>query len=229
MKSLKVKLIIVGVAALIVVSIWLENRPANKVEKPDFDIAFQTSMLECSVLGIDFTDLEWETLLEYGKENSLPYVEEFKCYVGEGYAIEDARESYDWVYFYGLDCGMRFYENNFILLNESWEKHRLLTDYADTDISVVEQDILGKSFEEFFDGLADGLYEAVKEKDVVTTLNGTVWDATEEWPGTWGTSEITAQWVIYYQEDGMQKSVRLKSISGETIDMVNIMEEFTLE
>lgn len=212
---------IVTIGIVIFVSWW--------VKRPDFDFTFSTSMAECKVFGEGAASYTPESLLEYAQAQGLEWYDYDRYYVGEGYLIHDSLENEGYVSLMGLEKSLFVTaENVYFIEGEGWE-HFLLEEYADSGIEVIETDLLGMSYEEFFNGLADGLYDRVQERaqsnekdGKVTFQNGYVYVNTRDKKGDLGLVPYTDEWCIFYEENGQQYRVEVGSISNEKIDVINI-------
>ena len=206
---------------------------ASEENTQDFDFTFSTAMLNCKVLGVDISEVTQESLLAHAKEDGLEYVpEEYaKYYVGEGYYIEDGKESYGSVMLCGLDSYVELTPGGKTIFDFSHREHYMLKPYKDSDISVIEEAFLGQTYKDFFDGLAEGLYEKANEcpgerygegEGHITFNNGYVCNVVKPLTSTWGTDVLTDEWVIVYEENGQEMVVRVCSVSDGIIDFVDI-------
>ncbi len=210
-----------------------ENAPEDV---PDFDFTFSVSMLNCTILGTDISEVTQESLLAYAKEEGLEYIpEEYsKYYAGEGFYIDDRKDLDGEVWISGLE-NYSYVESDSIVVCRSYDtevSHYLLEPYKDFGICAIEEEFLGQTYEEFFNGLAEGLYDKAEEcpgepygeeeEGHITFNNGYVCNAVKPRTGTWGTDVYTDEWFIVFEENGQKVVVRVCSISNETIDLIDI-------
>lgn len=249
MKNKKVIIGVVVVAMVCLLLLCLSRIPVSEQEefkpeevsqeivtepevKPDFDFTFTTETVACDVLGIKISELTQEKLQNYIQENLLNYMETDRSYVGEGYFIDDRIDTESQMGVYETTSYAKVYPTGVHVFMYGMGEHHLLRDYADRNISVIEENFLGKTFEEFFNGIADGLYEKVKatpagsqaDEGKVTFNNGYMINVTELWPGTWGTKEYTMYWRILFEENGQKWAVNVYSVSGEIIDFIILQQ-----
>ena len=227
-KKISILIAVIAVIAL-VVTIGIVMFVSWWAKRPDFDFTFSTSMAECKVFGEGAASYTPESLLEYAQAQGLEWYDYDRYYAGEGYLIHDAFESEGYVCVMGLDKSfMAMADSVYFYEGKGWE-HFLLEEYADSGIAVIESDLLGMSYEEFFNGLADGLYDKVQERaqsnekdGKVTFQNGYVYKNTHPKKGDLGLVPLTDEWRIFYEENGRQYRVEVGSISNEKIDLIHI-------
>lgn len=167
--------------------------------------------------------------MEYAQAQGLEWYDYDRYYAGEGYFIHDAFESEGCVSVMGLDKSFfAMADSVYFIEGKGWD-HFLLEEYADSGIVVIESDLLGMSYEEYFNGLADGLYDKVQERaqsnkkdGKVTFQNGYVYKDTRPKKGDLGLVPLTDEWCIFYEENGRQYRVEVGSISNEKIDVIQI-------
>lgn len=227
--SVAVAVVIMAIIAAIIMVKALGEK------KPDFDFTFSVSMLNCKILGTDISEVTQESLLAYAKEEGLEYIpEEYsKYYVGEGFYIDDRKDLDGEVWISGLE-NYSYVESDSIVVCRSTDpevSHYLLEPYKDSGICVIEEEFLGQTYEEFFNNLAEGLYDKAKEcpgepygeeEGHITFNNGYVCNAVKPRTGTWGTDVYTDEWFIVFEENGERVVVRVCSISDEKIDLIDV-------
>lgn len=227
MRTKKIGAIIVALVVVIVAVVF----GALSLNKPDFDFTFSTSMLNCKILGAHITEVTQNSVVAYAKKEGLIYSEADRSYVGEGYFIDERIESEDSVTVRGLDNYAYIESDAITVFQDSSREHHLLKEYADSDISVIQAEFLGQTYEEFFNGLAEGLYEKAKEnpddpyngeEGHITFNNGYVCNDSTPEDATWGTTELTDNWFIVFEENGREIIVRVCSISNEKIDYIEV-------
>ena len=227
-KKISIVIAVIAVIAL-VVTIGIAMFISWWSKRPDFDFTFSTSMAECKAFGKGATSYTPESLLEYAKDQGLTWYDYDRYYVGEGYLIHDAFESEGYVCLMGLEKDLFVMADSvYFYEGKGWENF-FLEEYADSGIEVIETDLLGMSYEEFFNGLADGLYDRIQERTQtgekngrVTFQNGYIYVNTRDKKGDLGLVPYTDEWYIFYEENGRQYRVEVGSISNEKIDVIHI-------
>ena len=227
-KKISIVIAVIAVIAL-VVTIGIAMFISWWSKRPDFDFTFSTSMAECKAFGKGATSYTPESLLEYAKDQGLKWYDYDRYYVGEGYLIHDAFESEGYVCLMGLEKDLFVMADSvYFYEGKGWENF-FLEEYADSGIEVIETDLLGMSYEEFFNGLADGLYDRIQERTQtgekngrVTFQNGYIYVNTRDKKGDLGLVPYTDEWYIFYEENGQQYRVEVGSISNEKIDVIRI-------